>query len=369
MKTRDIYKKIFIHFLIVLLVIIMCKYFLSYVISLLFPFILAYIIAKVANPIVKFLEKRIRIKRKHSSIFIIGGVLSLIILAIYYLIKTLISFIMGLVDNVSVITNSISDISNKILELINKTKMDSSIADTVDMISAKLSNIVEFLAGFIIEHTADVISFIPLFFIVFFVTILSAYFMIKEDFTIGLSCFEKNEKFKLIKNEIIDVVINYLKGQFKIMFYIFIILCIGFGLMRLEYFILIALLVSFVDLLPILGTGTILYPWIGLSLFYGDYQKALFLFIIYIVAFIARQLLQPKIISSSIGLEPLPTLFFMFIGFKIWGLTGLILAPPIGMILIKIYSLGVFDFYKDCIVFIYNDLKQRLKIDFKGEKK
>lgn len=363
------YKKIFAHFIIILLVIIACKYLLPYIVSLILPFILAYIIAKIANPVVKFLEKRIRIKRKHSSIFIIGGVLSIIILAIYYLVKTLISFIMRIVDNVSVITESISDISNKISEFITATRADSNLENTIGAISDKLSNIIEFLANFIIEHTADVISFIPLFFIVFFITILSAYFMIKEDFTIRLAYFEKNEKFKLVKNEVIDVVVNYLKSQFKIMFYIFIILCIGFGLMRLEYFILIALLVSFVDLLPILGTGTILYPWIALSLFYGEYQKALFLFIIYVVAFVARQLLQPRIISSSIGLEPLPTLFFMFIGFKIWGLTGLILAPPIGMILIKIYSLGVFDFYKDCIVFVYNDLKQRLKIDFKGGKK
>lgn len=365
MNKKNIYKKIIINLIVIIILLISIKYFLPYIMSLFLPFILAYIIAKIANPLVKFLEKKIRIKRKYSSILIIGGVLSGIISIIYIIVKTIILFIMEIVNNVSIITNTINDITLKVQSIINNfTKIESG--TLINNFFTTINSLIEQSCTKIIESTGNLISFVPLFLLIFIITVLSAYFMIKEDFTIRLSYFENNKKFKLIKKEIIDVISNYLKGQFKIMFIIFSLLTIGFGIMGIKYFVLIALLTAFVDLLPIFGTGTILYPWIITSLLYGNYQKALILFTIYIITLVTRQVLQPKIISTSIGLEPLPTLFLMFIGFKIWGVSGLLLAPPIGLILIKLYKIGIFDDYKKYIKYIYKDLKKLLSINDKN---
>lgn len=370
MDKKIMYRKIIANFLVLIVAVLCLKIFIPYIISLLLPFILAYIIAIIANPIVKFLDKKIKINRKFGSVFIICGVLTTIILIFYYGIKTLISFIMEIVNNVSIITTFINDLSGKIQEIIDKFHL-LGLSNTINItnLSTSLNVFIENISTGIIEKTGDLISFLPMFFVIFFITVLSAYFMLREEFTIRLTYFEKYEKFKLIKKEIVDVVHNYLIGQVKIMFLIFIILTIGFGIMKIKYFVLIAFLVAIVDLLPIFGTGTVLYPWIAISLIYGNYDKAIALFIIYIIAFIARQLLQPKIISTSIGLEPLPTLFFMFIGLKLWGLSGLILAPPIGLIIIKLYEIGVFDNYKNYLIYLYRNLKNYLKIDEKEFKK
>lgn len=368
MEKKEIYKKIFANLALVILALICAKFFLPYIISLFFPFILAYIIALIANPIVKFLEKKIKIKRKYSSFVIIAGVLSGIIAMIYYAGKTIVKFVMEIVNNVSVITDTITDITSKLQGLTTKYGIEQS-NEIISSISASLSTFIENISTSIINYTGNVISNIPMFIIVFILTVLSAYFMLKDDFKIKINFLDKSPKFQKIKKEIFDVLKNYLVGQFKIMFIIFIILIIGFGLMKVEYFILIAFLIAFLDLLPVFGTGTVLYPWMAISLLYGDYKQTLYLFIIYATAFLARQLLQPKIISTSIGLDALPTLVLMFIGFKIWGLGGLIFAPPIGLVVIKIYKLGIFDNYKQCVIYLYKDLKEFLKIDFPQEVK
>ena len=75
----------------------------------------------------------------------------------------------------------------------------------------------------------------------------------------------------------------------------------------------------------------------------GDYQFAVSLMILYLVSQLVRQLIQPKVVGDTIGLEPLPTLFFMFIGYKISSIFGMILAVPIGLILISLYRAGAFD--------------------------
>ena len=97
------------------------------------------------------------------------------------------------------------------------------------------------------------------------------------------------------------------------------------------------------DFLPFFGTGTALIPWAVLKILSADYQFAVGLIIIYLVSQLVRQLIQPKIVGDTIGLNPLVTLFCMFIGYKVGGILAMIIAVPIGMILISLYESGAFD--------------------------
>ena len=97
------------------------------------------------------------------------------------------------------------------------------------------------------------------------------------------------------------------------------------------------------DLLPIFGAGTVLLPWAFFSLLGNDYRKAIGLLAIWIVTLILRQVIQPKIVGDSIGISSIPTLFLFYIGYKVAGVMGMILAVPIGIIVINLYQAGVFD--------------------------
>ena len=180
------------------------------------------------------------------------------------------------------------------------------------------------------------------------VMILSAYFFIAEKDRMG----EEMERLlpegaihtvTNVKNRLVSALGGFMKAQFKIMFIIFVILLIGLMILRSPYALLFALLIAFLDLLPILGTGTILIPWAVISFLNGNIRQTIFLIILYVICLLARQMLQPKIIGESLGLGTLPTLVLIYVGYKLSGMKGMILALLIGVIFITLFRIGLFD--------------------------
>ena len=127
-----------------------------------------------------------------------------------------------------------------------------------------------------------------------------------------------------------------------------VILLVGFIVLRIKYALLWAILISILDFLPFFGTGTALIPWAALKVLSGNYKFAVGLIIIYLVSQLVRQVFQPKIVGDTIGLNPLSTMVFMYIGYKIGGIIAMIIAVPIGLIVINLYEAGAFeDIIKD----------------------
>ncbi|HAB60162.1 MAG TPA: sporulation integral membrane protein YtvI, partial [Lachnospiraceae bacterium] len=113
---------------------------------------------------------------------------------------------------------------------------------------------------------------------------------------------------------------------------------------------------AFLDFLPFFGTGAVLWPWAVVELVSGNYFRMVVLLIIYLICQIVRQILQPKLVGDSIGISPLETLIFMYVGYKVKGLLGIIIGIPIGMILVNFYKSGAFDGIIEDIRYITNDI-------------
>ena len=96
-------------------------------------------------------------------------------------------------------------------------------------------------------------------------------------------------------------------------------------------------------MLPFLGTGTVLIPWAVFKLLSGDIRYAVGLVILYLVTQLVRRIIEPKLVGDSIGMNPLATLIFMYIGYRVGGVLGMILAVPIGAIVLNFYKAGTFD--------------------------
>ena len=125
------------------------------------------------------------------------------------------------------------------------------------------------------------------------------------------------------------------------------ILVIGFVILKVHFYFLLALLIAFLDFLPFFGTGTALIPWALYKLLVKDYRMVVGLIILYGVTQLVRQLIQPKLVGDSMGMRPLLTLLFLYIGYKAGGIFGMIFAVPIGMIIINLYKAGAFDYILD----------------------
>ena len=101
-------------------------------------------------------------------------------------------------------------------------------------------------------------------------------------------------------------------------------------------------------------------PWAIYAVFMGDYKRAVVLVVIYAITQIVRQLIQPKLVGDSVGLNPLVTLLLIYIGYRIGGVIWMILAVPVGMVLINMCQAGAFDYiFDDMKILIVGILKLR----------
>lgn len=120
---------------------------------------------------------------------------------------------------------------------------------------------------------------------------------------------------------------RWLLAQGKLAAVTLALLMAGFFLLSIPNTLLWALLVTMVDILPILGVGTVLVPWSLVSYLQGDTPKALGLLGIFLVVWMARSVLEPKLIGKELGLDPLVTLLCIYAGFRLWGIVGMLLSP------------------------------------------
>lgn len=130
---------------------------------------------------------------------------------------------------------------------------------------------------------------------------------------------------------------GYIKAQFTLMIITFIILSIGLTAIDISWSILIALGISILDILPIVGSGIIMVPWSIISFFSGKTDLGIKLAILYVSLAIIRQIIEPKIVGDEIGIRPLYTFFATIIGSLILGPIGVILGPVIIVIISSIF--------------------------------
>lgn len=120
---------------------------------------------------------------------------------------------------------------------------------------------------------------------------------------------------------------GWLKAQLKLMAVTYAIVTVGMLILGISYAPVWALLVALVDAVPVLGTGTVLIPWALVALLQGRALQALGLLCVYGAAMLTRTILEPRLVGKHLGLDPLVTLVFFYVGYKFWGVLGMLLAP------------------------------------------
>ena len=326
MKQSVKYLKILVNLLVAVLTIVFLCFVFPKAIIFFMPFVVGWIISMIANPLVRFLEKKVKIVRKHSSMLIIIGVLAGVIGLGYLGISKIAAEAGNLVENLPQIYS-------------NFQKDFQEIGENLEIFYERLP---ENIQHNIQEISAD--------FAGYFGDLMQA---IGEPTFAAAGNFAKN-----VPGTLISIIMSLLSAQFKIMGVVYVILVVGLLILRVDYVLLVAFLIAFLDMLPFFGTGTVLGPWAVIKILSSDYQFAIGLIILYAVTQVVRQVIQPKIVGDTIGMNPLATLFFMYIGYKVSSIMGMIIAVPVGMILINLYQAGVFDNQIRCVRELVNDINE-----------
>lgn len=372
MSKITLYSKIIVNLILAVLVVLGIWFFVPRLLGFFLPFVIGWIIAMICNPLVKFLERRLKIVRKFSSVLIIIAVLGGVILLIYVigakLIEQAASFI-GDLDKMytnfdTAVKNLAEDLGERYQLLPQKitTGLQNFLYHLDDYVK-ELVNKVELPS---ISTASDAVKAVGNAFFMFIITILSSYFFIAEkDHMVerfkSVMPVTVREQFNVITSNFKMAMGGYFKAQFKIMIIIMIILYIGFMCMKVEYALLLAFAIAFLDFLPVFGTGAVIWPWALIDVVNGAYSNALILFILYLVCQAVKQVLQPKMVGDSIGLSPIMTLVFLYIGYKVAGIIGVIVGIPVGMLLVNLYRSGAFDMLLRGMKILLHDINEYRK--------
>ena len=325
------------------------------------PFVIGWILSVIAGPLVTFLEKKLKIMKRLGSAITIILVLALCIGLIYLIISQIWEEISVLIRNFPSmyhdLERGLSQIGTQGNALFERfpEQIQNSWATLMNNLDDTASSLIGRIGEPTIEVAGNVAKRIPSVLIGTIVAFVSAYFFIADKENLGE--WVKKVVPKSITSRLLLVGENlkyamggYFKAQFKIMGVLFAILLVCFTLMQIRFSILLAIAIAFLDFLPFFGTGTALIPWAIYKFLVGDYKMVAALVILYGVTQLVRQLIQPKLVGDSMGLNPLYTLFLLYLGYRVGSVLGMIFAVPIGLILLNLYQAGAFDY-------ILNDVK------------
>lgn len=380
-RLNEFHKKYSKYFLMLALIIVVVLFLriLPLAVKLFLPFIIAWVVSLMASPLVSFLKNKLHLPYRIGAAISVLLLLTLLALLIMLLISGITGASGYITENWESMVESISEYINSayrglirwsdslpfdFMEVLEKELNKSSIRPTfkttslsrdIEKISsdfmAELTSWLLPFAGNVATGTISVVKSLPTVIIFIVMLILSTYFFTagKGKFTLW---YNKNtsdnfrEKMHVIKTECFGALLGMLKAQFILALITATELFIGFMVMGIDNALILALVIAIVDLLPILGVGTVLIPWAIINLLAGgSLYISIGMTVLYLICLSVRNILQPKIMGESIGISSLASLISIWVGYKIYGFIGMLIMPVIVTLIYKFYEVGLFDWF------------------------
>lgn len=351
----------FLRFLIVIAAVVLGLFALYYIWHFAYPFVIALLLAFLINPLVDLLERKGKLPRPASvalSILFLIGVLSAfltllvneIVQGVVYLadvlpenFKEIVTFLEELfVSHVMPLYNQLEDLFKDL----NKDQQ-TTVMDNIQSISTTVTTTVTDILQSLVEGIRSIIVSLPTILTVLIFSLLATFF-ISKDWYKFIRWVKKKVSIDIqrsigsVYKDLRRALFGFIKAQLTLISMTAAIVLIGLLILRVDYAVTIAIIIGLVDLLPYLGTGAVFVPWMIYSFLTGNYGLTIGLAILYGVVVVQRQLVEPKVLSSNIGLDPLATLIALFVGFQIFGFIGLIIGPVLLVVLKTLYHANVF---------------------------
>lgn len=325
---------------------------LRYLLPLLAPFLLAWGIALMLAPLAARMHTYTRLPRRLCSVILLLLTLLLIALLLTLAVNRLVGEIQRLLDWMgddggARIAAWVGRVRDWLVALGDRLPLadellgggTDGLLSGVDEIAADM--ITETLTGIsaaIPTRIAAVLRALPGIMLFLAVTVLACfYFSLDLDRIHALLRHMLPRAFcrrlPALRRRVTGTALRWLRAYFLLLILTFFELLVGFSLLDLDYAFLPALSIAALDLLPVFGVGTVLLPWAGGCFLGGNYRLGLGLLILYGVVTVIRQIAEPRIVGESIGLHPLITLAAMYVGFRVWGLGGMLLSPAVALVL------------------------------------
>lgn len=360
---KEPYKKIAVVLFYIAVICLAFYLFFKYLFGLIMPFLIAYLLAAALQPVVRFISKHAKVPKKLSVLVLVIVVTTLLGMICYFAIDriyteltVLSQNVKGFIDRVRSDEQYAKDLIEKISNAIPFVDMRQRLNDIWQNLDSSLESallsVADKLSGSVLPILGSLIAFVPNALLAIVIVILSTYYFAVDfqkinRFIIAQLPEKAAKNLKLFREEFIDTILKFLRAYGLITLITFLELFVAFTVLGIKYAFLIALVIAVIDILPVLGTGTVLIPWSIFLLLIGDYYTGIALIIVYIVIAVIRQIIEPKIVGKYIGLYPLLTLVAMYTGLRVMGVLGLITFPLIIIIVKKLNDDGKLHLFKN----------------------
>lgn len=299
------------------------------------PFVLALIFALILRKPSRFICRKLKMKNSISSLLVTLAFFAVILSLLYTVIFTLTKEAIQLAKNIQLYLNTNSNTINYLLQDLEQyyNNLDPSIINAIEKnlssYISKISNLTVLITGKIIQGAISFLGYIPSVFMVVLFTLISTYFFTR-DLTSAKTKFlhalenENSDRLIHIIHEAKRMLTNYAMSYLLVICITFIETLIGFTVLKVKYSGILSIVAAIFDILPVLGVGGIYIP-LALIYFFiiKNYFTAFGILIWYIVVTVVRQIVEPKIVSASLGLHPVSVIAAIFIGLKVNGISGM----------------------------------------------
>lgn len=315
------------------------------------PFLLALVAAIFLEPLTMILMKRTRMNRLAAST-ISSTIFTVLLLGIMGLIgmklvSELSNFFAKMPDILKNANTYIRDLLKQLQNYSNNgntplpDQLEDWVSKLIDALTALSSKISSILLGF----AAGVPDFF-IFFIVFLVAVYLFSLSLPSMKSSFLSMFEDKSRLQ-VEDVLVSLrksVFGFLRAQLLLSVITYVISFIGLLIIGTGYPLAIALLIVVVDILPILGTGSVLVPWALYQLAIGDVFTGIGLLLLFVVITVVRRIVEPKILGDAVGIGALSALISLYVGYELVGLIGVFLGPIVVIVFMAMRKAGLFDF-------------------------
>jgi sporulation integral membrane protein YtvI len=314
-------------------VIIFIFVFFKYLFPYAAPFFFGTFIALIMEPLIRKMTGKRFLKRWMASVICLlmfmGVVGSLGIWIVTRLARQTVAFVEAAPLYVDAFLALVDDI--------NAWIMSWSDYALPDMRDSLVTGVASLFGSGVRDQSLRFFSNVPDFFIGLILTLVSAFFIMKDRPIIMAAAKKKcpswlAENLLVIRNGLVRAVGGYLRAQVILMTIVGIIGILGLIILRNPYALMIGLIMAVLDFLPIVGSGSVLIPWALYQFFTGQISQGIGLLALYGVITVVRQVLEPKIMGEQIGIHPLVSLISVFVGYKVFGFSGILIGPALVMV-------------------------------------
>ena len=304
--------------------------FFKHVLLYLMPFLIGWFIAFAMRPPAAYLSTRLKIKprvlRLILTVLLYLVLLGLLSLGVWLLSREVWELLAGLGEGDSSLEEFISGLMG------SGGFFGRLFGDFGDYVADALYRVAMSMLSTLGSALSAVVSAVPkaMFFLLISV-IASGYFAIGlEEINRAVKGMLPRSVFDVIvkvKNGFLDALLKYMRSYLLLLGITFLEMLVGLFLIRAPYPLIMAIVIALLDLLPVIGVGAVLIPWGIWSFFVGKASFGIGLIVLFVAHTVFRQVIEPKIIGKNLGVHPLLTLVFIYVGYSIFGIVGLLLVP------------------------------------------